>query len=124
MKINIENDVFDIVKRIKEIDKGYFILFDTKKGKFELHNIFQPTTYCLTVPFDTLDNRLIDLIYYSNINNIDIIMEDIDKNNENIEKNNNITMKDQTNFMLREIYDFASNSSKEYKDNSFSTIWR
>ena len=24
MKINIENDVFDIVKRIKEIDKGYF----------------------------------------------------------------------------------------------------
>ena len=67
---------------------------------------------------------MIDLIYYSNINNIDIIMEDIDKNNENIEKNNNITMKDQTNFMLREIYDFASNSSKEYKDNSFSTIWR
>ena len=36
MKIKIESDVFDIVDRIKEIDDGYFIIYDTQKNKFEI----------------------------------------------------------------------------------------
>ena len=31
MKIEIVSDVFDIVKRIKKIDKDYYIIFDTLK---------------------------------------------------------------------------------------------
>ena len=29
MKIEIEDDVFEIVKRLKEIDDGYFVLYNT-----------------------------------------------------------------------------------------------
>ena len=124
MKIRIENDVFDVVKRIREIDDGYFVLFDTKKSQYELHNKYQKYTYCLTYPYENLDSRLIDIINYSSIANIDKIMDEIDSNNECIEKNHNNTIKSQSEYMLREIYEFANNSSKELGTDSFSTLWR
>ena len=124
MKVKIDNDVFDIAKRIKEIDEGYFILFDLDKNVYELHNKYQSTSFCLTIPYANLDNRVIDLILYSDISNIDNIIIDIDTNNEDIERNNKNTIKNQTDFMLREIYDFSSNSSKKMCNNSFATIWR
>ena len=51
MKIRIENDVFDVVKRIKQIDDGYFVVFDLDKEKYELHNKYQNNSYCLTYPY-------------------------------------------------------------------------
>lgn len=125
MKIEIESDAFDIVKRIKEIDENYFLLFDLEKEKIELHNKNQINTYCFTYPYDNLDNRMIDLIYKSNIKNIDNIMEDIDKNNMKIEKKNIENAKSNADFMFREIYNFSNNSSKELDDSkAFSSIWR
>ena len=38
MKIKIESDVFNIINRIKEIDDGYFIMYNTNSKKFEVHN--------------------------------------------------------------------------------------
>ena len=125
MKIKIESDVFDIVKRVKEIDDGYFIVYDTDKLKFELHNYYQFNTYCLTIPFDDIDDRILELIYLSSVTNIDKIIEDIDKNNIAIENNNTQSMKEYGDYILREIYAFANNSSKEYNvQNAFSSIWR
>ena len=37
MKIKIESDIFEISKRVKDIDENYYIVFDTKKNKYELH---------------------------------------------------------------------------------------
>ena len=124
MKIKIENDVFEITKRIKEIDDGYYIVFDTKKQVYELHNSEQDNSYCLTVPYANLDVRLIDLLLYTNIKNIDNILNDIDNNNNNIENNSLKSIKEQTNYMAKEICDFANNSSKKFESNSLSNIWR
>ena len=38
MKIEIKEDLFDIVNRLKEIDDGYFVLYDLKKCRYEVHN--------------------------------------------------------------------------------------
>ena len=65
MKIKIDDDVFDITKRIKEIDDGYFVVYNTLKNSFELHNNYQENTYCLTCPYECLDERVLDMIYYS-----------------------------------------------------------
>jgi hypothetical protein len=124
MKIKIENDVFDIVKRIKDLDEGYFILFDTTKKQFEVHNKNQNSTYCLTVPFGELDKRLVDLIKYSNMKNIDKIIEDIDRNNIKLEQNMEDNRKSQTEYMVNEIYQYCNNSSKEFTDDAFSAKWR
>ena len=124
MKIKIDNDVFEITQRIKEIDDGYYIVFDTKKSRYELHNINQPYTYCLTYPYGNLDSRLLDMILYTNINNIDNILNDIDNNNVKIENNVDNNIKNQTDYMVREIYDFASNSSKECVVDFLESKWR
>lgn len=124
MKIKIESDVFDIIKRIKEIDDGYFVLYDAEKDKFELHNSKQINTYCLTCPFDNLDSRLLDCVLYSSIGNIDKIIEEIDNNNEHIENNQKKTRQNQTDYMIREIYSFYNNSSKKFDDSAFSSKWR
>ena len=124
MKVKIESDVFDITKRIKDIDEGYYIVFDTNKEVYELHCKNQFNSFCLTVPYDVLDDRLLDFINYTDIRNIDNIINDIDINNNEIEKNNNLTFKDKADYMLREIYSFANNSSKQYNENSFLDVWR
>jgi len=124
MKIRIEDDVFEITKRVKEIDEGYYIVFDTDKQSYELHNSNQLTSYCLTVPYQILDSRCVDLILYSSVANIDNIIEDIDNNNNIIENHNLNHVKNQSEFMLREIYEFFNNSSKKFCNNSFETKWR
>ena len=124
MKIKIDDDVFEIAKRIKEIDDGYYIVFDTKKEVYELHNSKQVYSYCLTVPYANLDSRLLDMVLYTNILNIDNIIKDIDNNNASIERNTAIQVKDYTNFMVKEIYDFCNNSSKQYINDNFKNMWR
>ena len=53
MLIKIENDLFDIAARLREIDSGYFVLFDTGKKVYQIHNAAQANgTYCLTLPYD------------------------------------------------------------------------
>lgn len=125
MKILIESDVFDIVNRIKEIDDGYYIVYDTCKDKYELHNKYQLNTYCLTIPYDEIDNRILELIYFTSVVNIDKIIEEIDNNNINVEQKQTEHMKNYSDYILREIYAFANNSSKAYNvSNAFSSIWR
>ena len=62
-KIMITNDVFDIAKRIKEIDQDYFVVYDKKLCRFEVHNKRQkPDTLSLVLPYDTVDCRAIDKV--------------------------------------------------------------
>lgn len=125
MKIKIESDVFDIVKRIQEIDDGYYILFDLNKQKFEVHNCKQPNSYCFTYPYDNLDLRIFEMIYATSSRFIGKILEDIDNNNANIERNNENKRKDINDYYLREIYNFSNNSSKNYnEEKAFSNVWR
>lgn len=125
MKIKIFSDVHDVVERIKDIDEGYFIVFDTIKNSYELHNSNQPISYCLTIPYSNIDSRVIDLIYSTNIQYIDNIIEDVDKNNENIEKQSINAIKDVSDYKLREIYKFANNSSKNLdSEGLFNNSWR
>lgn len=125
MKIKIDSDVFDIIKRIKEIDEGYYILFDLDKNRYELHNINQSTTYCLTYPYEDLDERMISLINKTNSRYIDNIMEDIDNNNAKIEKECEDNAKCTADYMIREIYAFSNNSTKNFDDDKmFASVWR
>ena len=83
MKIKIESDVYEIAKRIKYIDRNYYIVYDTSSRVFELHNSAQrDTTYCLTFPYNTLDIRALIYTYESSSTNIDHIVEKIENDNK------------------------------------------
>lgn len=124
MNLKIEDDVFGIVNRIKEIDDGYYIEFNMKRNCYEVHNGKQQNSYCLTIPYDVLDSRVIDMVLSTSIKFYDNIVDNIDKNNLDIEEKSHNEFKTRSDYMVREIYDFCSNSSKKFDDNSFQTKWR
>lgn len=123
MKIKIDSDVYDIVERIKEIDEGYFIIYNTDNGCFELHNYNQFNTYCLRIPYDSLDERVISLIYKTLSSNLDNIIKEIDEQNEMLEDNKIKSTRDVSDYKLREVYKFANNSSKDL-NGLFESCWR
>ncbi|MDD4565734.1 MAG: hypothetical protein PHE79_09720 [Eubacteriales bacterium] len=65
----IENDVYHISKRIKDIEPGYFICYNTLRGAFEVHSSDNKgfDTYCFKVPYSELDYRTLQLCRETNL---------------------------------------------------------
>ncbi len=85
----IESDCLDIVKRIRTIDKNYFVMFNPDTRQFELHNHAQGKgTYCLTFPFDVLDERAISFTLKTRVQNSDALFEEMEAENRAIEQAN------------------------------------
>lgn len=85
----LENNVFDIPKRLKEYDPSFFIVINLNSEKFEVHstdNLFD--TYCFTVPYDELDSRTIDLVKKNDTKKFGAkeLEREIDENNKKIEE--------------------------------------
>lgn len=121
MLIKILEDVHDITRRLKEIDTDYFVVYNSTKKCFEVHNSSQKHTYCLTIPFKTLDSRAVDLTIKTRRENIEKILKEIDENNNKLEKENLRKLKDKTTYKLKEMYDYA-NTHQEIKD-AYTTKW-
>lgn len=82
----IESDCLDIIKRLKEIDEDYFVKFEPSSQTFQLHNRSQKkNTFCLAFPFDTLDERAIDLTLKTRVQNSDEIFREIEESNRELE---------------------------------------
>lgn len=89
MLIEIKNDVYFILSRLKEIDENYQIFYNTRRKVFEVHNKAQiADSYSLTVPYGVLDSRLIELVRKTRVENSKKLFEEIDKQNEQIENKN------------------------------------
>ena len=83
MKVQILNDMYNISKRIKNIDRDYFLVYDTVRASFEVHNSAQQdTTYCLTLPYNELDERTLNYVAKTRCANIENILEEINNNNK------------------------------------------
>jgi len=83
MKTKLSHDVYDISNRVKEIDRDYYIVYDTFRRKYEVHNSSQiGSSYCLTSPYEDLDFRTLTYIHKTKVSNIDEILSSIDRENE------------------------------------------
>ena len=83
----IKSDCLDIVERIKAIDADYFVMFDLDAKKFQLHNRAQKrSTYCLTFPFDTLDERAVTHVLKTRVQNSDELFKRLEEENARLEK--------------------------------------
>lgn len=123
MKIKIENDVFDICNRLKEIDDTYYVVYDTIKNRFEIWSEDIKNILCFVVPYRTLDARTLVHANKTNSNNAKNIFEEIDRVNE--EKNNSIKNKilDETSFKFREIYNYEKLSKQMSQNSSYKSRW-
>lgn len=121
MRIKITHDVFNIAKRIKQINKNYFIMFNTKSENFEVHNKSYKNTFCLCLPFKNLDSRVITYVLKSE--KVEECFEEIEKNNSKLEKSKQNKIKDMVNYQLKEIYDYANKKATDFNGNAFKTNW-
>lgn len=79
----IESDTYFISSRIKEIDPDYFIVYNEGKHRFEVHNAAQgQSTYALTLPFEELDARTLNLVEKTRIANKDKLIEEMERENQ------------------------------------------
>ena len=82
MNIKICGDVYNISKRIKDIDRDYCVVYNTSKQVFEIHNSNQiGSSYCLTLPYHELDERCLKYVLKTQSVNIDEILEQIENDN-------------------------------------------
>jgi len=85
MRVLIQNDLYDIAGQLKLIDPDYKVFYNTIRKVFEIHNTAQRgNSYCLTVPFDTLDNRTIKLVHKTRSENAEKLMEEIEQHNQKL----------------------------------------
>ena len=86
MYLKIKRDVYNIAKRIKKIDKNYYIVYNTSTLKFEIHCKNQiGSPYCLTLPYDELDERALKYVRSTQIANMDEILEKLEYDNQLVE---------------------------------------
>ncbi len=89
MLIELKQDALFVTERLKEIDQSYYLVFNTIKGKYEVHSYAQNgCTYCLTCPHEALDERLVELTRKTRRENLNELLKEIDKENEKIERQN------------------------------------
>ena len=84
---HINGDVFDISRRIRHIDSGYFIVWNARRSKFEVHNVdTYPNTYELTVPYSELDSRTLDFCMETRVANAEKILKQLEADNRKLEE--------------------------------------
>lgn len=101
----IETSTFNIPERLKAIDEGYFVVRNHETHQFEVHHSGQiGDTFCLSIPYDELDYRTIQRVRETQIQYIDNIVAEMERNNEKLEADRDKKLKDYTETTTREIY--------------------
>jgi hypothetical protein len=109
----IEDTVYDIPRRLREIDPGYFLVLNRQRDKFEVHHIEnRGGTYCLTVPYDELDDRLLEYVRKTRSENAKKLFEEMEKNNQRLEERKKKDFKDYVGEVAKDVYQYAAQSHK------------
>jgi len=101
--LEIKSDALNIVERLKELNTNYRLFYNKKTKKYILYQIkndLLPKIYCLSFPFDNIDERMIEYTLKSEVQNRKAYLEEIERSNalllkkeqkkvlENLEKQN------------------------------------
>lgn len=108
-KIRIHSDVFDITRRLCEIDPAYFVVYNTDCDRYEIHNSQQYLdTFCLTIDGE-LDSRVISKVLRTRKQNIDKLLAEIESHNETLQKEQRRVLDDEMHAKLGETFDYLKN---------------
>lgn len=89
-KIIVKSDALGVIDRIKSWNNKYEVYYNIKNKKFMLYlfeNEFKPSVYCLTYPFDCIDERMIEYTQKSEIQNRKKYIKEIEESNALLLKN-------------------------------------
>ncbi len=81
--MRIDEDLFDIAHRLREIDGRYVLYRNRKANRFEIH---ANGALQIVVPFARLDARTLDLARSTRLEYADRLMRRIDSDNERLRR--------------------------------------
>lgn len=122
-KTPVITNVHNIPERLREIDAGYFVLRNHDTQTFEIHHREQPhNTFCLTVPYDELDERTLQLVLKTRICNAEKLFSQMEEHNRKIAARQNAIPEEATQ-KLKETLDYLDRHSDKDKpdDGAFTT---
>ena len=87
----IDEDLFDIASRLREINPRYVLYRNRKLNRFEIH---ANGALQIVVPFARLDARTLELVRSTRLEYADRLMRDIDSDNEKLRRQNVATARE------------------------------
>ena len=132
--LEIADNSFDnITHDLRQIDEGFFIVRNHKKGTFEVHNrnnapttdrftVRDPDTgeeikvavpvvketYCFTIPYDAVDRRTVIYAIQRHRANIARYIAEMEARNERLEIERAKKRRDDNQQVAKELYDYAN----------------
>ena len=89
-KLIVNSDALGIIQRLKAWNNKYEVYYNLKSKKYMLYlfeNTFKPSVYCLTFPYDQIDERMIEYTLKSEIQNRKELLREIEESNARLLKN-------------------------------------
>lgn len=81
-QIVLSSDPLFIKERLREIDDSYYIVYNLCRGMYEVHSSEQNDSFCFSIPFDTLDERTLELARKTRVARRDQLIAEMDRENE------------------------------------------
>ena len=106
MKILVKSDTYNICNRVKNFDPSYRVVYNTVPNRYEIYSTHLqtdvdvvsgvPLSYVCSIPYDELDNRAIKHLHCTKVENIQDIVDEIDKLNKKVENEYQQKLKEQS----------------------------
>lgn len=112
-RIPVLNNVYDIPVRLKEVNRDFFVMFNTRNQKFEIHCASQPYDTCAcTLPFNELDARAIDYVREFSRERTQNLAAEIERYNDELDRKEKAALLDKAAYKTREAFNYLKNNSK------------
>lgn len=112
-RIPVLNNVYDIPVRLKEVNRDFFVMFNTRNQKYEIHDASQPyDTYACTLPYDELDARALVYVREFSRERTEHLAEEIDRYNDELDRREKAALIDKASYKCREAFNYLKNNSK------------
>lgn len=123
--IEIKNDLFNISKRIKKIDKNYFIVFSPRKKVYEVHYKNQKgSSLAFCVDKKYLNSEVLTKAYKTSVRNYKKLLSEIESNNLKLDKKNEEYLKQKSEYYLKSYLYYADKKGGDCKfENADNTLW-
>jgi hypothetical protein len=107
------HNVFDIPERLKEIDPRFFVMFNHRTRKFEIHDNMQIyNTLAVVLPFEELDARTIDYVRGRMNNDVIAMARMIEEENERLEAKKQADLLDKAGYKTKQALKYLDSSLK------------
>lgn len=121
--IDVNNDLFFISSRIKEINNNYTLLFNALTKKYEVHDLSNHVcSLAISVFPHELDERVIQKLFLSRKENMKNLFRSLDESNQKLQQNKLFKTSQMSKELLSDIVNYSSSARRELSQKEIRQI--